>query len=127
MFSLSRLVGFVAHGAFGKDGEAFKFHSGAGAVPLMLPHRSSKRKVRMTERLTFDDAAALKTIDLFISHLWDGPRAPAKLYIQESQLPVILTYVSDGRYAQAMRSIDDMTELVDRLSHEWERAANMDW
>jgi hypothetical protein len=82
---------------------------------------------RLTERRTFDDAAALKTIDLFISHLWDGPRAPAKLYIQESQLPVILTYVSDGRYAQAMRSIDDMTELVDRLSHEWERAANMDW
>ena len=69
----------------------------------------------MTERLTFDDAAALKTIDLFISHLWDGPRAPAKLYIQESRLPVILTYVSDGRYAQAMQSIDEMAALVDRL------------
>lgn len=93
------LRNFMAHGAFGKDGEAFRFHSGAGAVPLMLPHRTGKTKIRMTESLFFDDRTALKTIDLFVAHLWTGPRAPAELYIQQSQLPIILTHVSDGSYA----------------------------
>jgi hypothetical protein len=121
------LRNFVAHGAFGKDGEAFQFHSGSGAVPLMLPHRASKRRVRMTERLSFDDAAALRTIESFVHHLWSGPRAPAELYIQQSQLPVILTYVSDGSYARAMQSMAEMTNLVEHLSHAFDRAANMDW
>jgi hypothetical protein len=118
---------FVAHGAFGKDGEAFEFHSGAGAVPLMLPHHSSKQRVQMTERLTFDDAAALKTIEAFTTHLWIGSRAPAELYIQKSQLPIILTSVSDGTYARAMRSIDEMETLVENLGREFDAAANMDW
>lgn len=122
------LRNFVAHGAFGKDGEAFAFHSGAGAVPLMLPHRSSKRKVKMTDRLMFDYAAALATIESFVAtHLWSGPRAPARLYVQESQLPIILPHATDGLYARAMHSLDEMTALVDHLSHEWDRAANMDW
>jgi len=121
------LRNFVAHGAFGKDGEAFQFHSGAGAVPLMLPHRAGKKKVRMTERLFFDDAAALKTIETFIAHLWSGPRAPAELYIQQGQLPIILTYVSNGTYARAMRSTDEMNALVGHLSHQLDQAANMDW
>lgn len=118
---------FVAHGAFGKDGEAFEFHSGAGAVPLMLPHRSSRRRVRMTERLVYDDAAALNEIEEFIPHLWSGQRAPAELYIQQSQLPVILTHVSDGVYARAMQSVDEMEALVSHLGLEFDRAANMDW
>ncbi|QOG17536.1 hypothetical protein [Bradyrhizobium sp. SEMIA] len=121
------LRNFVAHGAFGRDGEAFEFHSRAGAVPLMLPHRSSKRRVKMSERLVFDDAVALKTIDEFITHLWSGERAPAELYIQQSQLPVILPHVSDGVYAHAMRSSENMTALTDRLEYEFDRAANMDW
>ncbi len=29
---------FISHGAFGKDGEAFLFHSNVGAVPVKLPH-----------------------------------------------------------------------------------------
>ncbi|MET4798051.1 hypothetical protein [Bradyrhizobium sp. LB11.1] len=121
------LRNFVAHGAFGRNGEAFEFHSRAGAVPLMLPHRSSKRRVKMSERLVFDDVAALKTIEEFITHLWSGPRAPAKLYIQESQLPVMLPHVSDGVYESAMRSIEDMAALTNRLGSEFDRAANMDW
>jgi hypothetical protein len=118
---------FVAHGAFGKDGEAFEFHSGAGAAPLMLPHRASKRRIKMTERLSFDDTTALKTINSFLPHLWSGPRAPAEPYIQESQLPIILTHVSDGTYSRAMRSVDDMTALILHLSRQFDRAANMDW
>jgi hypothetical protein len=121
------LRNFVAHGAFGKNGEALHFHSGAGAVPLMLPHRRNKKRLSMSERLTFDDAAALNTIETFIPHLWSGPRAPAELYVQQSQLPIILTMAADGSYARAMRSMDEMTELVDHLSQEADRAANMDW
>ena len=33
---------YMAHGAFGKNGEAFQFHSGAGAVPLLLPHQKGE-------------------------------------------------------------------------------------
>ncbi|WP_228378448.1 hypothetical protein, partial [Chryseobacterium sp. CCH4-E10] len=33
---------FVAHGAFGKDGNAFHFHSGAGAVPVMMNFNKTK-------------------------------------------------------------------------------------
>jgi hypothetical protein len=93
----------------------------------MLPHRAGKKKVRMTERLSFDDATALKTIETFIAHLWWGPRAPAELYIQQGQLPIILTYVSNGTYARAMRSIDEMNALIDHLGHQLDQAANMDW
>jgi hypothetical protein len=91
----------------------------------MLPHRAGKKKVRMTERLSFDDATALKTIETFIAHLWWGPRAPAELYIQQGQLPIILTYVSNGTYARAMRSIDEMNALIDHLGHQLDQAANM--
>jgi hypothetical protein len=30
---------YLAHGSFGKEGQAFDFHSKAGAVPVLLPHR----------------------------------------------------------------------------------------
>ena len=39
---------FVAHGAFGKDGEAFRFHSDAGAVPVLLPHRQGGHSYRVS-------------------------------------------------------------------------------
>lgn len=39
-----------------------------------------------------------------IEHLWSGPRAPAKIYLQESGIPVILTYAVNGRYRTAMQS-----------------------
>jgi hypothetical protein len=76
------LRNFVAHGAFGKDGKAFHFHSGAGAVPVLLPHRVENKTFTIGESLFFDDDAALGVIDKFIEHLWDGRRASAKLYIQ---------------------------------------------
>ena len=60
-------------------------------------------------------------------HLWSGERAPAKLYIQESGLPLILTYALDGSYARAMQSVEKMNKFVEKLSHEFERFANMDF
>ena len=53
------LRNFVAHGAFGKQGEAFSFHSGAGAVPVLLPHHSRNKKFRFAESIIFDDSSAL--------------------------------------------------------------------
>ncbi len=120
------LRNFVAHGAFGKDGQAFKFHSGAGAVPLLLPHRRNSRRFIFGGGLAFDDGSALKAIEAFIEHLWADDREPAKLYL-ESQLPVILSMATDGSYSAAMASVEDMKQLVDHLSHEFDRAANMDW
>ncbi len=34
---------------------------------------------------------------------------------------------SDGSYARAMRSADDMNDLVEFLSRSFDAAANMDW
>ena len=118
---------FVAHGSFGKRGEAFSFHSGAGAVPVLLPHRAGSRRFALTGPRAVDDPAALKVILAFIEHLWSGSRAPARIYLQRSSLPIILTMAADGTYPRAMRSVEAMEDLVEHLKAEWDRAANMDW
>jgi len=117
---------FVAHGAFGKQGEAFEFHSKAGAVPVLLPHLAGSRKFLLRSDLSLSDEKALILIDEFIKHLWSAERAPAAVYIK-SGLPLILTYVSDGTYAKAMRSISDMDRLIYHIAHQFGRAADMDW
>lgn len=122
-----QLRNFMAHGAFGKQGEAFSFHSGAGAVPLLLPHQAGKHRFTLSGDLAFEDAKALNVISDFIGHLWSGEREPAQLYIQKSGLPLILTMAKDGTYSRAMSSLEDMQELIDHLTHEWDQAANMDW
>ena len=122
-----QLRNFVAHGAFGKEGEAFSFHSSAGAVPVALDHKPTEFRFSLTPELAFDDQQALLTIEKFIAYMWSGQREPAKIYIQESDLPLILPMASDGRYAAAMASAEDMKVLVDRLMKQSDAAANMDW
>lgn len=122
-----QLRNFVAHGAFGKEGEAFSFHSSAGAVPVVLDHKPTKFRLSLTPELAFDNQQALLTIEKFISCLWSGQREPAKLYIQESDLPLILPMASDGSYTAAMVSVEGMKALVDRLMKQMDAAANMDW
>lgn len=121
-----QLRNFVAHGAFGKEGEAFHFHSKAGAVPVVFEPRS-RSKFSLNEKLGFDDREALALINAFITHLWSGKREPARIYIQESELPLILTMASDGRYAEAMRSVQAMDELVNHLLELHDAHSNMDW
>jgi hypothetical protein len=121
------LRNYVAHGAFGKQGEAFSFHSGAGAVPVLLPHRVGTKKFRLGHGLDFDLPSAIELLEGFRVHLWSQSRAPAELYIQKSELPIILTMAADGTYASAMKSVEDMNLLVEQLSAETDRAANMDW
>jgi hypothetical protein len=121
------LRNYVAHGAFGKQGEAFSFHSGAGAVPVLLPQRAGNKKFKFGHGLGFDAKGAVGAMDAFVEFLWSGTRAPAKIYIQEADHSVILTYVQDGTYSRAMRSVAAMTEFVRHLSDVVDRSADMDW
>lgn len=121
----SQLRNFMAHGAFGKRGEAFSFHSGAGAVPVQLTS-TKKRPYALTGTPAFEEGAAIVEIEGFIEHLWSGPLAPAKLYVL-SELPTILTYAIDGTYERGMQSEEDMTDLVDRLTYQADMSVNMDW
>lgn len=118
---------FVAHGSFGKRGEAFTFHSGAGAAPVLLPHQWGSRKYTLSGPVTVEDPEAIQIILTFMDHLWAGVRAPARIYLQRSSLPVILTLAADGTYANAMKSSEEMKGLVDYLVGQWDRSANMDW
>lgn len=116
---------FVAHGAFGKEGRAFHFHSGAGSVPVLL-NTDRDHQVSFTGRVAFDEAAAIKEIGSFLDHLWAGALVPARHYLF-SDLPSILSYATDGTYARAMQSEEDILSFVDGLTRRFEQAANMDW
>jgi len=118
---------FVAHGSFGKRGEAFTFHTGAGAIPVLLPHQAGSRQFALTGPQTIEDPKAIQVILAFMEHLWSGARSPARIYLQRSSLPVILTLAADGTYDRAMQSEEEMESLVDHLIGEWERSMNMDW
>lgn len=118
---------YMAHGAFGKRGEAFQFHSSAGAVPVNLTDPDGKNGFSMWFGPSFDEAGAIETVESFIEKLWEDGRAPAKIYLQDAALPVILTYASDGTYDGAMASTEDMEFLIEGLTHEMDNAANMDW
>lgn len=118
---------FVAHGSFGKDGEALQFHSNAGAVPMLLPHKRRKTAYRFGSGLDLRLEPSIALIKSFIDHLWTGTRSPAKSYVQDYQHPAILTYVADGTYDNAMRSDADMEEFATFLAHRMDDAANMDF
>ena len=117
---------FVAHGAFGKNGQALHFHSIVGAVPLLMPHRQKKEHFRFGNGVDFLPPEAMQLIHDFISHMWSGNLSPARIYI-DSGLPLILTHVCDGSYTQAMFSEEKMTDLTDHLCRMFDDAANMDW
>jgi hypothetical protein len=118
---------FMTHGAFGKQGEAFKFHSKAGAVPVLTTHRPNKGQFSLSGEPVVDEGSAIKFIEAFIGYLWSGRCAPARIYLQESGLPTILTMSSDGTYADAMQSEESMQDFVEGLTRQFDNAANMDW
>lgn len=118
---------YMAHAAFGKRGEAFRFHSPAGAVPVLLPHQAGRRRFTLLGATGFREGSAFNVIDAFVFQLWSGAREPARAYIQESHLPIILPMAADGRYKRAMSSCEDMDSLVESLQYTFDRAADMDW
>ena len=118
---------YMAHGAFGKNGEAFTFHSGAGAVPVNLTDLQGRDSFSMESGPSFDEAAAIEAAESFIRKLWEGDLAPAKILIQEASLPIILTHANDGTYQRAMRSLEEMESFVEAETRAMDNAANMDW
>ena len=122
-----QLRNFVAHGSFGKEGEALHFHSSAGAVPMLLPHNRKLSSFRFGSGLDFRTEPTIDLIKAFIEHLWTGTRSPAKIYLQQYELPLILTHVKDGTYADAMQSDEDMEEFANYLAAMFDRHANMDF
>ncbi|MGN6224310.1 hypothetical protein [Pseudoxanthomonas sp.] len=121
----AQIRNFMAHGSFGKRGEAFLFHSGAGAVPLLLTD-DQRHRYSLTGKRAFNERWAITEIESFIAHLWSGARAPAKHHIL-SDLPSILTFAEDGTYKNAMVSEEAMEEFIENLAREFDNAANMDW
>ena len=115
---------FIAHGSFGKQGEAFSFHSSAGAVPVRFSDRTDDFRVGLG--VDFEELEAISIIERFVDHLWSGPRAPARIFL-ESGLPLILPMAAQGDYRKAMASESEMIEFTDYLGGMADNAANMDW
>ena len=122
-----QLRNYVTHGAFGKDGEAFSFHSSAGAVPLRLPHKRTHQSFRFGSGVDLDPTQAFDILERFELHLWNGWRVGAKLYIQDYELPAILSMATDGTYERARSSEQGMAEFTEQLARRIDDAANMDW
>ncbi|MBY6140661.1 hypothetical protein KUV26_14550 [Leisingera daeponensis] len=117
---------YVAHGSFGKDGSTFQFHSKVGAVPLKILDAPKSGSFAFVTESDYDQRRDFERIERFLSQLWSGKREPAKLYI-ETNLPCILTYVTNGKYQRAMRTVEDMKAFLEGLTRMWDDAANMDW
>lgn len=127
LVSIKRQIrNYVAHGAFGKNGEAFQIHSGAGAVPLLMPHQKGSSRFSMQSGIEFNEAEAIKTVEEFMRFYWESKAFPEIIYIQSS-MPSILPYASDSTYARAMSSIEKMEDFVEYLTGMHDNAANMDW
>lgn len=117
----------VAHGAFGKQGEALLFHSSAGAVPVLLPHRTGPHHFRFGHGLDFDARQVFGVIDEFFVFMFDGPREPARQFLLENSFPSVLTLAANGTYGRAMQSVEAMAQFLEDWSYRVDQAANMDW
>jgi hypothetical protein len=117
---------YMAHGAFGKNGEAFQIHSGAGAVPLLMPHQKGSSRFSMQSGTEFQEEDAINALEAFMQFYWESNDFPEVIYIK-STLPSILPYASDSTYSNAMASTDDMESFVAYLTGVHDRAANMEW
>lgn len=120
-----QLRNFVAHGAFGKKGEAFEFHSPIGAVPVTLSE--GHRTLALSGGTDFDDKTALKVIEEFISFLWTGERELMKLYIQDTTHSLRPANAKFGEYAEALQSRTKMKAYIKELDRSRDNARNMDF
>lgn len=122
-----QLRNFVAHGAFGKDGNAFRFHSNTGSVPVLMNYKKQKNRFSLYGHLTFREEDVINLIEKFISFLHNGQLAPAMYYTQNCGLPSILTMAADGDYKNATKDMDSMIKFTEYLIRLIDDSANMDW
>lgn len=113
---------FTAHGAFGKDGQAFSFHSSAGAVPLSLADDDSGQPT-FVPRPTLSDRDAVAAIEAWIAD-FQRLKTPQWMYL-ESTLGSILTFRKE--YALATSSVEEMSQFIDHMERMVDDSANMDW
>lgn len=121
-----KIRNYMAHGAFGKNGEAFEIHSEVGTVPLLMPHQKGSSRFSMQSGTELQDEEAISAINEFMQFYWESNDFPEVIYIKSS-LPSILTYVADGTYSRAMASTKHMERFVGYLADVHDRSANMDW
>lgn len=121
-----QLRNFVAHGAFGKNGNAFSFHSKAGAVPVMMNYKTNKNKFSLHGTLRFKEQDVIHLIEEFIFFLWNDLE-PVMYYTQDCALPTILPFAFDGFYSVATENIETMRIFADKLMSDFDNSANMDW
>ena len=116
----SQVRNVEAHGSFGKNGEAFHFHSGAGAVPVMLPHLRNNR--------TRDSSAqdSVKLAREFSDFLRTGPTATALIFL-ESGLDTRLSGAVNGEYKVALASEEDMRSFIEYREYIEDAYTNMDF
>ena len=118
---------FVAHGSFGKRGEAFLFHSDVGAVTVQLSHQEGLHSYRCPRKSGgLAESDAISRIESFIECLKAGPLAPAWIYL-DSGMDLVMTRGSGGYYSSALESMESMQELVDVETYIADAYADMDW
>lgn len=115
----------VAHGAFGKQGEALSFHSAAGAVPVLLPHRTGPQHFRFGHGLAFDARQVFAVLDEFETFMFAGSRTGARPFLLEERYSTVLTMTA--MYAQAIQSEEEMRDFLRYWGEQVDRSANMDW
>ncbi|CAF3326891.1 unnamed protein product [Rotaria sp. Silwood2] len=118
---------FIAHGAYGKDGAAFYFHSNTGAVPVKMDYKKGKKKFSLELDLTFNYEDAIKLIQDFINTLENGSLELPMLYTQKYALPTVLSFASNGFYQTAMIDKNSFEACADYISKLFDDAGNMDW
>ncbi|WP_298973013.1 hypothetical protein [uncultured Psychrobacter sp.] len=117
---------YMAHGAFGKNGEAFQIHSKVGAVPLLMTNQKSGSRFSIQPDTEFEEKEAIKAIENFIHFYWNSDDFLEIIYIK-STLPSILTFANDSTYEDALKSLNNMEDLIDDLNTISDNSANMDW
>lgn len=122
-----QLRNFIAHGAFGKNGNAFLFHSKTGLVPVLMRHKRQKNRFSLYGFLTFKEEDVIKLIEDFIEFLWKGSLNSAMYYTQKCGLPTILPYAENGIYKAATINFKSIREFSQYLSMQIDNSLNMDW
>lgn len=117
---------YMAHGAFGKNGEAFQIHSTVGAIPLLMTNQKGGSRFSIQPDTEFDEKEAIKAIEDFIRFYWDSNSFLEIIYIK-SALPSILTFANDSTYENALKSLNNMENLIEHLNVISDNSANMDW
>ena len=91
-----------------------------------MPHRQNKEHFKFGNGVDFLAPEAIELLNNFVTNMWVGGLLPAQIYI-ESGNPLILSYVINGMYANAMSSEESMKSFVEHLTRMFDDASNMDW